>query len=131
LALTLPGAHTTPVANAVAWCDVLAPSGAEVLGTYTEDYYAGLPAVTRNRAGRGQAVYVGTFGDAALYDTLADWLIAEAGVTEGVASPAGVEVCTRWHAGHRLVFVLNHTRAAQQVTLPGHYSLLVGAAAPA
>jgi beta-galactosidase len=134
---TQPLAFSLPARQAVApqvraWCDILAPTTAEVIATYTQDYYAGKPAITRNRADQGSAVYVGTFGDAALYDHLADWLLAEAGVTPGSTSPAGVEICTRWQEGRRLLFVLNHTAVEQRVTLPGGYTDLMrgGVAGP-
>jgi beta-galactosidase len=105
-----------------AWVDVLAPTTAEVVATYSADYYAGKPAITINRSGQGAAVYVGTFGDAGLYDTLAPWLLAEAGVQPGVETPNGVEMCVRGAAGRRILFVLNHTAVAQEVTLPDEYA---------
>lgn len=72
------------------------------------------------------AVYAGAFGDGALYEHLAPWLLAEAGITPGPATPDGVEVCTRWQGDQRLVFVLNHTAEEQTVVLPGGYTPLLG-----
>lgn len=100
------------------WCDVLRLVSAEVIARYTSDYYAGSPAVTLNRFGEGQAIYVATFGDAALYDALGDWLLGLAKITAPEATPAGVECCVRWQGDRRLLFVLNHTAEAQRITLP-------------
>src|SRR6266567_751130 len=41
------------------WADVLVPSTAEVLGTYTAGQNAGRAAVTMNSFGKGKAVYIG------------------------------------------------------------------------
>ena len=100
------------------WGDVLRVASAEVIAHYTSDYYAGSPAVTLNRFGEGQAVYVATFGDAALYDALGDWLLGLAKITAPAATPAGVECCVRWQGDRRLLFLLNHTAEAQRIRLP-------------
>jgi beta-galactosidase len=119
-------AHATPGIGR-AWVDILAPGSAEVIARYTQDYYAGQPAITRNRYGAGSAVYVGTSGDAATHATLADWLIDQTGVTSSLAVPAGVEVTAREHASRRLIFVLNHTALPQVVKLDRAYRNLIGA----
>ena len=57
-------------------------------------------------------------GDAALYDALAEWLLALAKVGRTCVSPAGVECAVRWQGERRLFFVLNHTVVEQRFTLP-------------
>jgi beta-galactosidase len=108
-----------------AWADVLAATSAEVVARYTEDYYAGQPAITRNRYGKGSAIYVGTIGDAATHATLADWLIAQAGVAPPLIAPPGVEVTARTDGSGRLLFVLNHTATTQELTLDRAYRNLL------
>jgi beta-galactosidase len=104
--------------HAKVWCDVLKVGSADVVARYTGDYYAGTPAVTLNRFGKGQAIYVATFGDEALYDALGDWLLELAAIERGSATPAGVECCVRWQGDQRLLFVLNHTAEEQSFSLP-------------
>ena len=41
------------------YCSLFELEGAEVLGTYTEDFYAGKPAITRNKYGQGAAYFIG------------------------------------------------------------------------
>jgi len=110
----------------VAWADILTPGSAEVVARYSQDYYAGQPAITRNRYGAGSAIYVGTLGDAATHATLVAWLLAGTGVQAPLAAPAGVEVTVRSHASGRLLFILNHTATPQEVTLDRPYCSLIG-----
>jgi beta-galactosidase len=118
---SLPGpAGATPGA-CLAWADILAPTTAEVIARYTQDYYAGQAAVTLNRYEAGTVVYVGTVGDAATHATLADWLIARTGLAAPLPVPPGVEVTTRTDGSRHLLFVLNHTATAQEVTLDRAY----------
>jgi beta-galactosidase len=111
------------------WCDVLKPNGATVVARYTQDYYAGKPAITLNQFGQGQAVYVGALGDAGLYETLADWLLDSVGVQAILTAPKGIEVTERWQGPQRLVFVLNHTDREQEVDLDGRYTDLLDSSA--
>ena len=41
-------------------CDLIHAEGAEVLAGYQDDFYAGMPAVTRNAYGKGTVYYVGS-----------------------------------------------------------------------
>ncbi len=118
-----------PVAGLV-WCDVLKPTGTAVIARYTRDYYAGQPAITLNQFGKGHALYVGTFGGAALCERLAGWLLRLAGVQPLLSAPHGVEVAERWQGERRLVFILNHTDREQRVALDGAYQDLLGDGAP-
>ena len=117
-------ASSSPIFVSV-WCDVLKPNGAAVVARYTQDYYAGKPAITLNRFGQGQVVYVGTLGDAPLYEALVGWLLDLAGVQPLLTAPEGVEVTERWQGDQRLLFVLNHTDLEQEVTLDRRYTNLL------
>jgi beta-galactosidase len=112
--------------RARAWVDILTPGSAEIVARYTQDYYAGQPAITRNRYGSGSAVYIGTIGDAATHATLVDWLIGQTGVTAPLTAPAGVDISVRNHASGRLLFGLNPTALSQDVQLDGPYHNLLG-----
>jgi beta-galactosidase len=109
------------------WCDVLKPTTAEVIGRYRDDYYAGKPAVTMNRAGAGRVIYIGTVGDAAFYALVTGWLLQLAGVPPLLQAPQGVEIAERWQGDQRLLFVLNHTAQEQPIPLQGRFTdLLTG-----
>jgi beta-galactosidase len=120
---------SAPTASASVWCDILKPKGATVVARYTQDYYAGRPAITLNEIGQGQVVYVGTVGDAPLYEALVGWLLDLVGLEPLLAMREGVQVAERWQGDQRLLFVLNHTGRMQEVTLDERYvNLLDGSA---
>jgi beta-galactosidase len=115
-------------AHGRAWCDILAAEEAEVVARYGENHYAGKPAVTVNTFGQGKAVYVGTMGNEALYETLADLLLTQAGVEMNSHAPEGIEITRRYLGDQALVFVLNHSDSKQVVKLDKSYRSLLGAA---
>ncbi|MEU4607654.1 beta-galactosidase [Kribbella sp. NPDC023972] len=88
--------------------DLIIPEGAEVVGTYTADFYAGTAAVTRHRFGAGQAWYLGTMLDAGGLDAVLGSVVDEAGLTGSYARIDGVEARRRYKDGQRYLFLLNH-----------------------
>jgi beta-galactosidase len=110
------------------WCDVVALDTATALGAYEDDYYAGKPAISINYYGKGQTVYVGAIGSGEVPEGLASWLIELGRVEKAAESPSGVEVAVRVAGDECLVFVLNHTRERQGITLEGEYADLMDGA---
>ena len=100
-------------------CDLLHAEGADVLGVYTSDFYAGSPAVTANLYGSGQAWYVAFRSD----DRLADDVCAELLDTlqirpDAEIEPSGVFVRRRGD----LIFALNFSPEEQCVLLHRTYT---------
>ncbi len=106
-------------------CDILRPTTSSTVACYQHDFYAGKPAITHNRYGKGQAVYIGAMGNGQLYGALAGWLMVIAGITPGAAAPEGIEICERWQGDKRLLFVLNHHTEPLEMTLEHRYSDLI------
>lgn len=99
--------------DATMLCDLLHSEGAEVLATYEEDFYAGMPVLTCNRFGDGRAYYVATRPDGACYAKLVRRLCGEQGVGPVAAVPTGVEAAIRENAEHKYLFLLNHSGQTQ------------------
>ena len=98
-------------------CDLLHSEGAEVLAVYEEDFYAGMPVLTRNRFGKGQAYYVAARSDGAFYEKLLAKICTEKGIHAVLDTPDGVEATRRGS----FLFLLNHTPDTHTVRSDGDY----------
>jgi len=108
-------------------CDLLHLEGAQARAIYASEFYAGRPALTENRYGRGRALYVAAGVDQRLLSDLLLTLCDEQGIAPLLAAPEGVEVTQRGGAGRTFTFVLNHGQTEERLTLPGAYrDLLTG-----
>lgn len=100
-------------------CDLVKPSSAEVILTYGEDFYAGMPALTKNSFGEGHAWYVCADFEQGFYDELYRKIAAEAGIKRIIRHvPNGVEVTTRQTDQTEYVFVQNFNRDPIEIKLP-------------
>lgn len=76
------------------YCELIKLTGAEVLGTYESDFYAGMPAVTVHSYGNGKAYYIGTRMEEADLIKFFTQIWSECGIKEKEL-PEGVEYLTR------------------------------------
>jgi len=95
--------------------------GAEVLATFTTDFYAGRPAITRHSFGQGQAYFLGARLPRAcltpFYASLRQTLEIESALP--IVLPNGVSAQKRVGAEHEYVFIENFSRAPQHLDLVG------------
>ncbi|GAA4699223.1 beta-galactosidase [Promicromonospora umidemergens] len=108
------------VSGATLVFEVLVPEGAEVVGTYGAEFYAGTPAVTRHQPGGpdgGAAWYVAT----GLDDGGVDWVVRHVLDRHGLVGPYAdtpdVELAVRSKDGVRFAFVLSHATEPVEVTV--------------
>lgn len=100
--------------------DLTDSSGLEILGRYTDDFYAGTPAVTLNKYGRGRACYIGARIDDASFGRIMELLLTEAGISYN-RLPGGIEYHEREYDGTRFAFYLNYNESAVTVNgVNGH-----------
>lgn len=100
--------------------DLTDSSGLEILGRYTDDFYAGTPAVTLNKYGRGRACYIGARIDDASFGRIMELLLTEAGISYN-RLPGGIEYHERESEGTRFAFYLNYNESAVTVNgVNGH-----------
>lgn len=100
-------------------CDLIHVEGAEVLATYQSDFYAGRPALTVNRIGRGQAYYMASRNKDPFHDEFFGRLIESTGVYRAMESelPYGVTAQVRSDEKRDYVFLLNFSETEQEVLL--------------
>src|SRR5580704_10354082 len=108
----------SPDAECELWADLLQPESASVLATYTGPY-AGEAAITVNSFGKGKAIYLGADLDPASLSRILGTLLVTAGIESSFGVPRGVEVSVRKSGERQWIFVLNHTAASQEISLPG------------
>ena len=95
-------------------CDLMHLEGAEALAEYTSNFYAGMPAVTRNAFGKGAVYYVGANLDQASLNKVMSALLAESGTAPTVKEPTDLEVTVRETETEKITFLINF----QPDTLP-------------
>ncbi|WP_458126334.1 beta-galactosidase [Paenibacillus sp. Z3-2] len=98
-------------------CDLLHSEGAEVIAEYGDDFYKGMPVVTRNTFGQGEAWYVASDPDERFLDGLLGQLAAAKNVESLLETPEGVEVSARTKDGKPYLFVMNHNASTQSYNL--------------
>ncbi len=78
-------------------CDLVHPTTAEVLGTFTKDWYAGWPALLENKYGKGSAFYIASFADITLLKELYSVICKRKGIQRNldVELPKNVTVGKR------------------------------------
>ncbi|MFH9710422.1 beta-galactosidase [Streptomyces luteogriseus] len=97
--------------------EVVLPRGAETVATYGTDFYAGTPAVTRNRYGSGEAWYVATALDQSGVDQVVRRILARHDLLGPYTAHPAVETATRVAPdGTRLLFLLNHAPEPARLT---------------
>ena len=111
------------------WMELLEPATAEALCTYRHPVWDGVPAVTCNRFGKGQAVYLGCRFDEAGLDALLGRLLPQFGIPlPGPVFPlilrGGVN-----QLGRRVTYCFNYSQEPRQAAFPhpAARSLLDGA----
>ena len=111
--------NTDVYGTARLWADLIeidAPT-CEALAYFASDFYAGTPAVTANRYGQGEAIYVGTEPDDRLLDCLVEYLSEQTDLGSLGTTAAGVELVERQTATKRFLFCLNHSGETLQLDL--------------
>ncbi len=104
------------------WADLLHVTTAKVIATYTQGFYAGRPALTKNQFGTGVAYYAGTLP---AQNWLRNWIgsiCAEQGVQPLVKADPDVEAGLRTgEDGASTLVLINHANEPAQVNLLGKH----------
>lgn len=101
------------------WCDLLevGQKQVDILAVYGEEFYQGMPAITRNHYGNGKCYYQGTVLQREAYIALAEAILQEKQILYYPNLPIGVEITERVGDGKRWQFLFNNTARQQIVSL--------------
>jgi beta-galactosidase len=98
--------------------EILEPATGEVsvLASYASNYYAGRPAVTLRKKGRGRVIYFGSFFTPQNTAALLDALAIRDPLTEWAEIPAEIQATVRTNETERFCFLLNFTNEEKTAT---------------
>lgn len=99
-------------------CDLLHLQGAVSLGDYEQDFYRGMPAITRNKYGEGEAYYIGTRSEKEFYELLWKDICAQYDVKPLLNAPVQIEATLRKNQNGSYLFLLNHSNESLKCILP-------------
>lgn len=106
------------------WADIIETKGAEILGSYSSEYYSGKAAVSVNRYGKGKCYYLGCDLDDMTTQQLLSYIVAESDVQPAMdLIPDPVEVVKKRTAQNEEFYVLmNHSETNQEITFSKAYT---------
>lgn len=99
-------------------CDLSHLEGAQTLGKYELDFYAGMPAVTKHIFGKGNAYYIATRSNAEFYQAFLGNICKEVGIESLVTPQEYLEATIRENENGKFLFLLNHGMDVLTVALP-------------
>jgi beta-galactosidase len=93
------------------FCEMIHAESARVLAKYTTDFYAGQPAFTVNKFGKGKAYYIASRNDKKFTDDFAAALVKQLKLKRAVEAklPTGVTATWRTDGKRDWVFLMNFT----------------------
>ena len=100
--------------------DVIHSEGAEILGTYTSDFFSGEPAVTKNKWGKGYAYYTAFRNDEDFTDDFCGELVKTLDIKPDTDIKASENVLIRKRGDY--IFLFNFTEEEQTVSLDRTYT---------
>lgn len=98
--------------------DLMHSEGAEVMAEYGSDFYAKMPALTKNKFGDGEAWYVGTVLEQEMLNELLAYILQNHDIKGFGSLPEGVEITVREKEDKEFIFVMNHSEEEQLINLP-------------
>lgn len=88
-------------------CDVMHLEGAECMAEYGADFYAGMPAVTRNQYGAGKTYYIGSRIEKAGLSKVLEMITEDAAVKPVIPEQTRLEVVCRKAKAGSYFFIMN------------------------
>ncbi len=103
--------------DAVDYCEVIHANGAQVLATYGQDYFAGMPAATCNSYGSGKAYYIAFRDTGDFVDGLYGQIVKELDIASPFGKlPQGVTAAVREDGQAQYIFLHNFALSERTVS---------------
>ena len=124
--VSLVNEELTGTSNLVS--DLIHLENAEALAHYTSNFYAGMPAVTKNTFGDGTVYYFGGQLEDQLQDQLFKTIVEESDITPVIEEATKLEVACRENAEAKFFVIINFHEEAQPLPemFVGKTDLLTG-----
>ena len=124
--VSLVNEEITGTSNLVS--DLIHLENAEALAHYTSNFYAGMPAVTKNTFGDGTVYYFGGQLEDQLQDQLFKMIVEETGITPVIEEATKLEIACRENAEAKFFVIINFHEEAQPLPemFVGKTDLLTG-----
>ena len=100
------------------FCDIIHPEGAQTIALYESDFYAGTPALCRNKFGKGEVWYFGARPQQELLDRFTALVCGVQGIAAVFPAVEGIEAACRVKNGKEFIFVLNHNKTGIKIEIP-------------
>lgn len=97
--------------------DLIHSEGAEVVAEYGDDFYKGMPVLTKNKFGQGEAWYVASSPDKDFLLDFTAMLSEDKGIKPLLKTDPGVEVSKRVKNNQDFLFVMNHNHESSNFYL--------------
>ena len=106
------------------FCDLIHAETAQVLAVYRDDFYAGRPALTVNRFGKGEAYYMAARTGEDFLHSFYNALVHKLPIprTLDAELPCGVTAQLRTDGQNRYIFVMNFNHEKKDIQLTGVYT---------
>ena len=88
-------------------CDLIHLEGAQCVASYESNFYAGMPAITKNQYGKGYTYYIGTNPTEDGIVKVLDMAVQTAGVASVVSVATGLEITCRKTDRFTYYFIFN------------------------
>ncbi|WP_416136047.1 beta-galactosidase [Enterococcus casseliflavus] len=124
--VSLVNEELTGTSNLVS--DLIHLENAEALAHYTSNFYAGMPAVTKNTFGDGTVYYFGGQLEDQLQNQLFKTIVEETGITPVIEEATKLEIACRENAEVKFFVIINFHEEAQPLPemFVGKTDLLTG-----
>lgn len=88
-------------------CDVIHSEEAETIAEYTSNFYSGMPAVTKNKFGKGYVYYFGTKPEAECMNEIFGEILSSGKISSVLDENTELEVDVREKDGNKYFFIMN------------------------